>query len=197
MMVVGLTGGIGSGKTTVARMFQELGIPVYIADEAGKRLMRSSEEIRKAIIEIFGDASYQNGDPNRPFIASKVFKDETLLARLNGIIHPAVKRDFSEWLEKQQSDYVIYEAAILFETGGNASCDFSILVTASKKLKIERLQKRDESSVLQIEERMANQWSDEKKIPMADFLINNHDLKVTLRQVKDIHSKILKAGKNS
>ena len=197
MMVVGLTGGIGSGKTTVARMFQELGIPVYIADEAGKRLMRSSEEIRKAIIEIFGDASYQNGDPNRSFIASKVFKDETLLARLNGIIHPAVKRDFSEWLEKQQSDYVIYEAAILFETGGNASCDFSILVTASKKLKIERLQKRDESSVLQIEERMANQWSDEKKIPMADFLINNHDLKVTLRQVKDIHSKILKAGKNS
>ncbi|MCM4157780.1 dephospho-CoA kinase [Gramella sp. AN32] len=197
MMIVGLTGGIGSGKTTVAGMFKDLGIPVYIADDAGKRLMSTSEEIKNSIIKIFGEESYHNSDPNRAFIASKVFKDQNLLTRLNNIIHPAVNADFAEWLKHQHSEYVLYEAAILFEIGRNSSCDFSILVIASKKLKIERLQKRDGSSISQIEDRMANQWSDEKKIPMADFLINNDDLESTFKRVKDIHSKILKAGKNS
>ena len=197
MMVVGLTGGIGSGKTTVAGFFKELNIPIYIADEAGKRLMETSPEIREQIISIFGESSYTGDTPERKYIASKVFSDENLLKKLNEIIHPAVEQDFKEWLRKQKSDYVIYEAAILFETGGYKKCDLSILVTAPINLRIERLQKRDDSSRKEIQQRMDNQWSDDKKSQLADFTINNEDLADTKHQVEHIHDKILKAGKIS
>lgn len=196
MKVVGLTGGIGSGKTTVAGFFKELNIPVYIADEAGKRLMNTSSEIRQEIIDLFGDKAYQDNLPDRKFIASKVFNDKGLLSQLNKIIHPAVERDFKDWLKDQSSEYVIYEAAILFETGGYKKCDFNILVTAPRKLKIERLQKRDKSSVEEIKDRMNHQWDDEKKSQMSDFLINNRELAQTKLQVEHIHHQILKAGKN-
>tara|TARA_B100000929_G_scaffold172217_1_gene136392 strand:+ start:1869 stop:2462 length:594 start_codon:yes stop_codon:yes gene_type:complete len=196
MKIVGLTGGIGSGKTTVAGFFKEFNIPVYIADDAGKRLMQTSSEIRKEIIDLFGNDAYEAKVPNRKFIASRVFNDKEQLSKLNQIIHPAVEKDFEYWLEDQNSDYVIYEAAILFETGGYKKCDFSILVTAPKKLRIERLQNRDNSSVDEIKDRMENQWDDEKKSQMADFIIENKELAQTKLQVEDIHSKILKAGKN-
>ena len=197
MMVVGLTGGIGSGKTTVAGFFKDLDIPIYIADEAGKRLMETSPKIREQIISIFGESSYSENTPERKYIASKVFSDETLLVKLNKIIHPAVEEDFKEWLQQQGSAYVIYEAAILFETGGYKKCDLSILVTAPLDLKIDRLQKRDDSSRDEIQQRMDNQWSDDKKSQLADFIINNEDLADTKLQVEHIHAEILKAGKNS
>jgi len=197
MKIVGLTGGIGSGKTTVAGFFKELNIPVYIADDAGKRLMNTSSEIRQEIIDLFGEQAYKEDLPDRKFIASKVFNDKDLLSKLNKIIHPAVAADFQKWVKKQHSAYVIYEAAILFETGGYKKCDFSILVTAPKEMRIQRLQKRDDSSEKEIEERMNNQWSDKKKSSMANFLINNEELTQTKQQVEHIHDKILKAGKNS
>ena len=197
MMVVGLTGGIGSGKTTVADFFKQLGVPVYIADEAGKRLMETSSEIRDRILELFGSAAYEAAKPQRKYIASKAFKDPGLLGALNNIIHPAVEKDFKTWVSKQSSAYVIYEAAILFETGSYKKCDFSILVTAPEKMRIQRLQKRDDSSREEIQQRMNNQWSDEKKSELADFLINNEDLDHTKQQVEHIHGEILKAGKNS
>lgn len=196
MKIIGLTGGIGSGKTTVAGFFQELSIPVYIADDAGKRLMNTSAEIRKKILDIFGEDAYEGDTPNRKYIASKVFNDAGMLKKLNGIIHPAVEADFSEWLKRQSAAYVIYEAAILFETGSYKKCDFSILVTAPQKLRIERLQKRDNSSAAEIKQRMDNQWSDEKKTALADFIIKNDELEQTRLQVEHIHDKILKAGKN-
>jgi len=196
MKVIGLTGGIGSGKTTVAGFFKELNIPVYIADDAGKRLMETSPEIRLKLTELFGEDAYENHLPNRKFIASKVFNDKELLSSLNNIIHPAVETDFKKWLQDQSSKYVIYEAAILFETGGYKKCDFSILVTAPQKIRIQRLQKRDNSSVKEIQERMNNQWEDDKKSQMADFLINNEELAQTKQQVELIHDEILKAGKN-
>ncbi len=196
-MVVGLTGGIGSGKTTVAGFFKELGIPVYIADDAGKRLMNTSSEIREKIVDIFGETAYSGNTPQRKFIASKVFSDKQLLEELNKIIHPAVAQDFNDWVKEQSSKYVIYEAAILFETGGFKKCDLSILVTAPKDLKIERLQKRDESSREEIQQRMDNQWSDEKKSELADFIIINEDLDQTRQQVEHIHDEILKAAQNS
>ncbi len=197
MKVVGLTGGIGSGKTTVAGMFKELGIPVFIADESGKRLMKESSEIKESIIDLFGEEAYSGNEPNRKFIASKVFNDTALLQKLNSIIHPAVAKDFKDWLKSQNSSYVIYEAAILFETGRYEDCDFSILVTAPKEIRIERLQQRDNSSEKEIRERMENQWSDEKKQKLSDFIIENKDLQRTRQQVEDIHAQILKAGKNS
>lgn len=196
MKVVGLTGGIGSGKTTVAGFFRELGIPVYIADEAGKRLMNTSSEIKQAITELFGEESYNGNSPNRKFIASRVFNDKTQLEKLNQIIHPAVEADFKGWLSAQRADYVIYEAAILFETGSYKKCDLNILVTAPQTLRIDRLQKRDNSSREEIKQRMNNQWSDAKKSELADFIIKNEELQQTRLQVEHIHGEILKAGKN-
>ncbi|MBT8294824.1 MAG: dephospho-CoA kinase [Gramella sp.] len=197
MMVVGLTGGIGSGKTTVAGFFKELGIPVYIADDAGKRLMRDSEDIRNQVKAIFGSSSYSGNEPDRKYIASRVFSDSNLLAKLNKVIHPAVAEDFNNWCKGQNAEYVIYEAAILFETGGYKKCDLSILVTAPLELRVKRLKQRDSSSREEIQQRMDNQWSDEKKSELADFIINNEDLSTTKQEVVDIHYKILKAGKNS
>lgn len=196
MKVVGLTGGIGSGKTTVAGFFRELGIPVYIADEAGKRLMNTSSEIKQAITELFGEESYNGNSPNRKFIASRVFNDKAQLEKLNKIIHPAVEADFKDWLSAQLADYVIYEAAILFETGSYKKCDLNILVTAPQTLRIDRLQKRDNSSREEIKQRMDNQWSDAEKSELADFIIKNEELQQTRLQVEHIHGEILKAGKN-
>lgn len=196
MKIVGLTGGIGSGKTTVAGFFRDLGIPIYIADEAGKRLLSTSEEIREKVTDLFGEGAYTDTEPNRKFIASKVFSDSSLLTKLNKIIHPAVEKDFSKWLENQSSEYVIYEAAILFETGGYKKCDFNLLVTAPIELRFKRLMERDDSSREEIKQRMDNQWGDEKKAKLADFIIENVDIDQTRLKVEHIHDKILKAGKN-
>ncbi|MGY5847998.1 dephospho-CoA kinase [Salegentibacter sp. HM20] len=192
MKVVGLTGGIGSGKTTVAGFFKELGIPVYIADEAGKRLLATSKAIRQEVIDIFGEQAYNGIAPNRAYIASRVFKDAEQLAALNAVIHPAVARDFETWIAAQNSPYVIYEAAILFETGGYKKCDYNILVTAPKKERVKRLQKRDKSKIEEIEARMANQWSDKEKLKLADFVIENTSLSLTKSKVAELHGILLK-----
>ncbi len=195
-MVVGLTGGIGSGKTTVAGFFKEKGVPVYIADEAGKRLLESSGDIREKVMALIGDKAYTGKTPNRKLIASVVFNDSEKLDALNKIIHPAVAIDFETWKGKQDSTYVIYEAAILFEAGGYKKCDVNILVTADKEKKLKRLQQRDNSSVEEIEARMTKQWSDEQKKKLADFEIKNHDLALTRSRVDELHEILLKRGKN-
>lgn len=192
MKIVGLTGGIGSGKTTVARFFEELGIPVYIADEAGKRLLATSEEIKKEVTAIFGEQAYDASGPNRAYIASRVFNDSEKLEALNALIHPAVARDFETWIAGQNSPYVIYEAAILFETGGYKKCDYNILVTAPKEERVKRLQKRDNSKIEEIEARMANQWSDKEKLKLADFVIENTSLSLTKSKVAELHGILLK-----
>ncbi|HSP11440.1 MAG TPA: dephospho-CoA kinase [Salegentibacter sp.] len=196
MMVVGLTGGIGSGKTTVANFFREIGVPVYIADDAGKRLMLTSEEIKNAVVKLFGEKAYPTIAPDRKYIASRVFNDSAKLEALNKIIHPAVASDFQEWLNRQRAPYIIYEAAILFESGGNKKCDLTILVTAPHDEKLKRLQARDNSKIEEIEARMANQWTDEKKLKLADFQIKNTDLSLTKSQVKELHEILLKSSKN-
>ncbi|UAB86082.1 dephospho-CoA kinase [Zunongwangia sp. SCSIO 43204] len=197
MLKVGLTGGIGSGKTTISKMFKEIGVPVYIADEAGKELMETSAKIRKKIVELLGGESYKDGKPNRPFIASKVFNDKELLEKLNSIIHPAVADHFKNWLSNQSSAYIIYEAAILFEKGSHKNFDFSILVTAPKETRIERVLKRDDTTREQIEARINNQWSDKKKIKLADFVIKNEEIEDSKRQVVHLNEIILKSAKNS
>lgn len=196
MKVAGLTGGMGSGKTTVAGFFRELGVPVYIADEAGKRLMDTSAEVKSQIIQVFGDEAYSEGKPNRKYIAAEVFNAKEQLEKLNNIVHPAVARDFEEWKNNQTAAYVIYEAAILLETGGNSRCDWVILVTAPMENRIQRLQKRDQSTVEEIEARLKHQWSDEKKRALAHFEIKNDDLSSTKEQVRNIQEIILKAIKN-
>jgi dephospho-CoA kinase len=195
MIIVGLTGGIGSGKTTVAKQFSSLGIPVYIADEEAKSLMNRSKIIKRKLIKLFGDEAYSHGELNRPFIANLIFNDTSFLQQMNAIVHPRVARHFEKWVLKQQGPYVIKEVAILFENGGDKLCDFVITVTAPKKVRIQRLLKRDKTSVEKIEAIMKNQWTDEEKIQHSHFVIENTELENTKKQVLQIHNKILKKVK--
>ncbi|WP_445956087.1 dephospho-CoA kinase [Yeosuana sp.] len=191
MIIVGLTGGIGSGKTTVAKMFQSLGIPVYIADEEAKKIMNSSKIIKRKLIELFGENAYLKGQLNKPFIASSIFNNKLLLEKMNAIIHPKVASHFKKWAQKQDAPYVINETAILFENNSYKNHDLIITVTASKELKIKRLLNRDDTTLENIEAIMNNQWSDEEKIKLSQFVIVNYELKNTEKQVIEIHQQIL------
>lgn len=193
MIVVGLTGGIGSGKTTVAKQFMVLGIPVYIADEEAKKLMNTSQVIKRKLIQLFGNEAYVNDRLNKPFIANIIFNDKSYLEKMNAIVHPQVATHFKKWVLKQNAPYVIKEVAILFENDGYKQCDYVITVTAPKNIRIERLLERDATTKDKIEAIMKNQWSDEEKIKLSDYVIANIDLENTKRQVHKIHKEILKS----
>ena len=191
MIIVGLTGGIGSGKTTVAKAFKALGIPVYIADEEAKKLMHKSKIIKRKLNQLFGDKAYVDDQLNKPFIANIIFNDKTFLQKMNAIIHPRVAKHFEKWVLKQDAPYVIKEVAILFENGGHQICDYVITVTAPKALRIERLLKRDNTSKENIEAIMKNQWTDNEKVKLSDFVIDNVSLHKIKEQVLEIHQKII------
>lgn len=192
-MVVGVTGGIGSGKSTVVRLFSELGdVAVYIADEEAKKLMNTSEEIREKLIKVFSSEAYINKELNRPFIAGIVFNDKDKLAVLNSIVHPVVKNHLQDFIVKNQNkDYVLYENAILFENGSNEICDKIVTVTAPKELKIERVIKRDKTTREEVLRRMSSQWSDAKKMLQSNYIIENIKLIETQKKVKLVHNKII------
>ncbi len=190
--LVGLTGGIGSGKTTVANYFEELGVPVYIADSEAKALMNRSKVIRRKLIALFGNEAYIENTLNRPFIAQQIFNDKKLLNAMNAIVHPKVASHFKRWVNKQDSPFVISEAAILFENGSYKKYDYIITVTAPEDIRLQRVIKRDNSNKQKVEAIMANQWSDQEKIKRSDFVIENIDLEQTKIQVRKIHKKILK-----
>ena len=194
MKILGLTGGIGSGKTTVANFFKELGVPVYIADDEAKKLMHEDPKVRDKISALFGNATYRDGVLDRKFIASQVFADKEKLEQLNSIVHPAVAKHFEDWTTKQDAPYVVYEAAILFEKGGYKKNDFNLLVTAPHEIKLERLLARDKSSLKEILARMDHQWSDEKKAPLADFVIENIDLSATREAVLKLHQTLVESA---
>jgi len=189
--IIGLTGGIGSGKSKVALRFSALGIPCYIADDRAKDLMNTAADLKEAICKLFGSESYSGGVLNRPYIANVVFKDATALAQLNALVHPAVAQDFIEWVAKQEAPYVIKEAAILFENGGSKLCDSIILITAPEAVRLKRVLARDNSSVQEIEDRMSKQWSDERKIPLADYHIENMEWNDTILKIDAIHQELI------
>lgn len=190
-MKVGLTGGIGSGKTTVAEMFMGHGIPVFNSDNEAKKLMVESEELKAGIVSLFGEKAYQDGVLNRKYIASKAFGDDTLLENLNKLVHPAVRKRFKEWLTAQDAPYVIQEAAILFENGVYKEYDAMILVWAPKEQRIQRIIERDGSKREDILERMNHQMDDAEKSALADFIIENINLEHTALQVLDVHEQLL------
>lgn len=192
MIIVGLTGGIGSGKTTVAKQFAALGVPVYIADKEAKKLMKRSKIIKRKLIQLFGNEAYINDELNKPFIANIIFNDKTYLGKMNAIIHPRVKKHFEKWTLKQEFAYVIKEVAILFENDGYKACDYVITVTAPIDLRMERLLKRDNTTKDNIKAIMKNQWTDEEKTKLSDFVIKNIELKNTKNQVLKIHKQLLK-----
>ena len=192
MTVVGLTGGIGSGKTTIANFFKELNVPIYFADIEAKKLMNKSKVLQKKIKAIFGERAYIKNELNRPFIAERIFKDKQLLQQMNAIVHPKVGKHFIKWLNKQNSPYVIKEAAILFENNSYKNYDYIITVVAEEKERINRILHRDNTSEQKIKDIMQNQWDDSKKVKLSDFVIHNKSLDNTKKQVYSIHRKLLK-----
>lgn len=192
MILVGLTGGIGSGKTTVAKMFSELGVPIYNSDEEAKRLMETSPEIIKDITRLLGKNSYKGKKLNRIHISNRIFNNHDLLKKLNGIVHPAVRKHFLLWAARQDAPYVIQETALLFEIGSQDFYDKIILVTAPTGDRIKRVMERDEASTERsIRDRMKNQWEDGLKKNAAHFVIENIDLMETKSKVVKVHNTLL------
>ncbi|TMU56806.1 dephospho-CoA kinase [Flagellimonas algicola] len=190
MRIVGLTGGIGSGKSTVAEMFRALGISVYDSDVEARNLMTSSAQVKEAIVELLGEASYEDGNLNRTFVASKVFAEPVLLKALNRIVHPAVREHFAHWVTKQEGPYVIQETALIFENGMQDQYDHIILVSAPYEIRLERVMRRDQAIKEQVLERMRNQLEDDKKKDLSHFIIDNLDLENTRRQVIKLHETL-------
>lgn len=193
-MVIGLTGGIGSGKSTVVNMFSEFkNIAVYIADDEAKKLMNTSTQIKTQLIAEFGEQVYLNNELNRPYLASIVFNNKERLATLNAIVHPIVKEHLQDFIKENSSkDYILYENAILFENGSNSFCDKIITVTAPKDVKINRVIKRDNATIKDVKNRMKNQWNEAKKTLQSNYLIENLTLTKTREQVLKIHNSLTK-----
>lgn len=190
MIVVGLTGGIGSGKSTVAKMFEYLDVPVYYSDIEAKKLMHS-KKIKIQLINRFGDEVYSNKTLNRPFLANLIFTNKNHLQFVNSVVHPEVASHFKQWVSHQKKAlYVIQENAILFENNTASIFDKIITVTAPIDIKINRVMTRDSVTKEQVLHRMKNQWTDDEKIKKSDFVIENTNLKMTEAQVLKIHKKL-------
>jgi dephospho-CoA kinase len=195
MLKVGLTGGIGAGKSIVAAIFRQLNAPVYDADSSAKRLMNEDENIKVKIIHLFGNEAYIDGKLNRSFIAAQVFADKSKLELLNNIVHPATIKDAEEWFIKQERPYAIKEAALLFESGSAEGLDYVIGVTAPILLRLRRSMLRDKVSKEQIEDRMKNQIEDEIKMRLCDFVIHNDEKQLIIPQILKIHKTLLEISK--
>ena len=193
MLKIGITGNIGGGKTTVSKVFEVLGIPVFYADDAAKTVMVTDPELIDSLKKTFGSESFfGDGALNRKHIASMVFSDEEKLNKLNSLVHPAVFRAFDTWVEQiQGAPYVMKEAALLFESSSYKMCDYSIMVTAPLELRIERVMKRDGLSQAEVESRNARQFTEEKKILLADYVIKNDDSELVIPQVLALHQQFL------
>lgn len=194
MLRIGLTGGIGSGKTTVARIFNVLGIPVYSSDDAAKRLMVEDEELKNKIINSFGNEAYKNGELDRKYLSQIVFNDPEKIELLNSFVHPATIKDATVWMEKQHAPYIIKEAALIFESGSNQFLDFVIGVKSPLNLRMERTMKRNNVTAAEVEARMKLQMDEEEKMNLCDFIIVNDEKQMLIPQVLSLHQKFLEEG---
>ena len=193
MMVlkIGLTGGIGSGKTTVAKIFEVLGVPVYYADEGAKRLMNEDENLRAAIQKQFGEDSYKNNELNRSYLAKKVFNDPLQLEILNSLVHPATINDATAWMNAQQTPYTVKEAALIFESGSAEQLDYVIGVYAPLQLRIKRTMERDKLTYDETVKRMSNQLDENIKMKLCDFVLTNDEQQLLIPQVIKLHRQFL------
>ncbi|MBC8051704.1 MAG: dephospho-CoA kinase [Sphingobacteriaceae bacterium] len=192
MLKIGITGGIGSGKTTVCKVFELQKIPVFYADSQAKALMHTDQLLMEQIKNHFGSDVYsEQGVLNRKYLAAIVFSDEDMLKKLNSFVHPAVFRAFDSWVLQQSSPYVIKEAALLFESGSFKKCDFTVLVTSPENLKVSRIIKRDSITADDVLKRMNKQLSDEEKEELADFVLCNDEKQLLIPQVLNLHNEFL------
>lgn len=190
MKKIAVSGGIGSGKSTVCKVFEQLGFPVFYSDVEAKLLMVNNTDVIHQIIDLLGEEAYLNGELNKKFVADKIFNDVDLKERMNAIVHPAVRKAFNDWTLLQKSTFVLNEAAILFETGAYKNFDKTILITSPEELKIKRIRLRDNCSLKEAQLRIKNQWSDEQKIPLADYVIVNDEKISIIQQVLEIIAEI-------
>jgi dephospho-CoA kinase len=192
MIKIGLTGGIGSGKTTVAQIFEVLGVPVYYADDAAKKLMNDDEDLKKKIIKYFGEASYLDGILNRDYLAANVFSDPKKTKLINSIIHPATIADAEKWMDVQTTPYAIKEAALIFESDADKKLDLVIGVYANETLRIKRVMARNNISEAAVKLRIKNQMSEETKMSLCDAVILNDEEDLLIPQVVAFHENLLK-----
>ena len=190
MLKVGLTGGIGSGKTTVSEIFHSLGIPVYNSDKRAKYLMENDPSLRVAIIQYFGEESYRSEGLNRLYLSEQVFSDKSKLQKLNSIVHPVVGNDFALWCKNQSAPFVLKEAAILIESGAYKGLDKIIVVTASENVRMERVMERDGVKASEVRDRINNQMTDSERLQYADFIIDNDGIQMLISQVKEVFNKL-------
>jgi dephospho-CoA kinase len=192
MYQLGITGGIGSGKTLVCRVFESLGIPVYYADVEAKRLMNSHPVLKESIHGLLGREAYRNGDLDRRYVGSRVFGDRDLLEKLNSLVHPVVREDYRSWVSgKSGVPYVVEEAAILIESGASRFLDMTVLVYAPLELRIRRVMQRDGMEKAEVERRMMHQMDEEEKLVLADEVIVNDDREMLLPQIISLHHKLI------
>ncbi|GHT32163.1 dephospho-CoA kinase [Bacteroidia bacterium] len=190
MKTIGITGGIGSGKTLISKILSAMGHPVYIADLASHQLVHTNIEIMKGLTALFGKNIYEDGILNKKLLADGIFGDENLRKSVNNLIHPRVMQDFKDWCEEQNADVVFMESAILFETKLNVYVDKTILVIADLDLKIKRLKQRENFTETEIRKRIDSQMSDEEKMKLADYIIVNDERQAVLPQVEEIISQL-------
>ena len=190
MYKVGITGGIGSGKSTVSRILAECGVAVYTSDDRAKELMASSQVLRDKIVDLFGEAAYLDGKLNKPYLAQRVFSNPEALAKLNSIVHPAVMDDFDRWAEEQEGNYVVLESAILFEANLDSRVDCVVSVLAPEELRIERAMQRDGASREDIVRRIANQISDDERTERSKYAIVNISLEDLHEDVEQLHRRL-------
>lgn len=192
MVQIAVTGNMGCGKTTICKMMENEGIPVYYSDVCAKQLMNQNELLMDSIKERFGEESYHDGLLNRKWIASIVFDDSTALNDLNNLVHPVVQKDYLDWVSQQTKDIVAYESAILIEHGNQDNFDVVILVQCQEKIRFERIQKRDGLTLNQVQARTRFHWPEEKKIKYADYLIENTALEQAKQQLNSVILSIRK-----
>lgn len=191
-IIIGLTGGIGSGKSTVAKIFAQLGIPVLDADATAKAIMNEDRSVKTKLIELFGEDAYKENQLNRPYIAQIVFEDAFKLQQLNAIIHPITIQYAKDWASKQSAPYVIKEAALFFESGSSEGVEKIIGVTAPKHIRIQRVMQRDQMTREDVIKRMEHQLEDSLKMKLCDWVIQNDDMHLLIPQILAIHQEISK-----
>lgn len=191
MIRVGITGGIGSGKTTICQIFETMNIPIYYSDDRAKYLMNHNASVKTKICSVFGESAYNENGLDRAYLANIVFKDKKKLEKLNSIVHPAVHKDVHEWSRKHKTAYCLQEAALLFENGSHKQLDYLITVTAPLEVRISRVLQRDNTTKEQILARVNNQWTDEQRVPLSDFVINNDGRQALVPQIWKIHQQLL------
>ena len=192
---IGLTGGIGSGKSTAAQMFEVLEVPVFYADIAAKRLMNEDPELKSAIIKNFGKEAYTNEILNRKHISSIVFSDPGKLELLNSLVHPATKKDGETWMNRQKTSYAIHEAALIFEANVSQRLDYVIGVSSPQELRIKRAMERDNVTREEVLKRMSHQLDEEIKMSRCDFVIFNDEQRLLIPQVLELHEKFVRLSK--